>query len=328
MINMSTLDELKKTLGERAKEGEVLARYTTFKVGGPADLFYDAKTIDEFVLAIATARKIDVPIFILGGGSNLLIGDKGIRGFVIKNSTGAIVMRGAKGRYKSGLPTGKVFVEADSGVLMNKLVRDMIEEGFGGLEMHLGLPGTVGGAMFMNSKWTNPESYVGDVVYQATILTPKGQIQTVSRDYFHFGYDQSAIQTTGDFVLKTVFSLTATPKEKLWEIANQSVAYRRESQPQGVFSPGCTFRNISQAEAMSVPTPNHTTSAGFLVDHAGLKGRTVGGAQISPIHANFIINQNRASAADVVQLIELARAKVQEKFGVTLAEEIVRVGEF
>lgn len=321
--------ELKKIFGERAKENEILARYTTFKVGGPADLFYDVKTSNELIHAIISARKLGVPIFILGGGSNLLIGDKGIRGLVVKNSTSTIVMRGAKGSYKSGQSTsGKVFVEAEGGVLINKLVRDTIEEGLRGLEMHLGLPGTVGGAMFMNSKWTNPESYVGDVVYQATILTPKGQIQTVSRDYFHFGYDQSAIQTTGDFVLKTVFSLTATPKEKLWEIANQSVAYRRESQPQGVFSPGCTFRNISQAEAMSVPTPNHTTSAGFLVDHAGLKGRTVGGAQISPIHANFIINQNRASAADVVQLIELARAKVQEKFGVTLAEEIVRVGEF
>jgi UDP-N-acetylmuramate dehydrogenase len=322
------IQELKKILGERAKENELLARYTTFKVGGPADLFYDAKTADELTQAVISARRLSVPIFILGGGSNILIGDRGMRGLVVKNSTNAIVMRGAKGSYKSGQSTGKVFVEAESGVLINKLVRDTIEEGLGGLEMHLGLPGTVGGAMFMNSKWTKSESYVGDVVYQATILTPTGDMQTVSRDYFHFGYDQSAIQITGDLVLKIIFALTPTSKETLWEIANQSVAYRRESQPQGVISAGCTFRNISKAEALSVPTPNHTTSAGFLVDHAGLKGAIVGGAQISPIHANFIINQNHATAADVVQLIERARAKVLEKFGVTLAEEVVRVGEF
>ena len=305
-----------------------MARYATFKVGGPADVFYDAKTKEELVTAVIAARKLGIAVFVLGGGSNILIGDKGIRGLVVKNSTNAIVMRGAKGSYKSGQSTGKVFVEAESGVLINKLVRDTIEEGLGGLQMHLGLPGTVGGAMFMNSKWTKPESYVGDVVYQATILTPTGDMQTVSRDYFYFGYDHSVIQTTGDLVLSVVFALTPTPKETLWAIANQSVAYRRESQPQGVFSPGCTFRNISKAEALSVPTPNHTTSAGFLVDHAGLKGTIVGGAQISPVHANFIINQNHATASDVVQLIEMARAKVKEKFGVTLREEIVRVGEF
>ncbi len=322
------IQELKNILGERVKENELLARYTTLKVGGPADLFYDAKTTDELVHAMTSARRLDIPVFILGGGSNLLIGDKGIRGLVIKNSTNAIVMRGAKGRYTSGQATGKVFVEVDSGVLMNKLVRDTIEEGLGGLEMHLGLPGTVGGAMFMNSKWTKPESYVGDAVYQSTILTPRGEVQTVSRDYFHFGYDTSVIQKTGDFVLKIIFTLTPTPKEKLWETANQSVAYRRESQPQGVFSPGCTFRNISKADAMAVSTPNYTTSAGFLVDHAGLKGVTVGGAQISQIHANFIVNQNHATASDVVQLIERARTKVREKFGVTLVEEVVRVGEF
>jgi UDP-N-acetylmuramate dehydrogenase len=117
-------------------------------------------------------------------------------------------------------------------------------------------------------------------------------------------------------------------KEKLWSTANGSMAYRKETQPQGVFSPGCTFRNISHAEAISAGTPNLTTSAGFLVDHAGLKGKTVGEAQVSPIHANFIINKGHATAFDIVQLIEIAKAEVKKKFGIVLKEEVVRIGEF
>lgn len=326
---MNIFEELQKVLGERVREQVGLAPYTTFKIGGPADFFYDAKTVEELVAAIELARKLAIPVFVLGGGTNILIGDKGIRGFVIKNNTGAITIRGAKGTLQSGQQTkGQVFVEADSGVFMNKLVRFTVEEGLSGLQMQLGLPGTVGGAVYMNSKWTHPTGYVGDVVYQADILTPQGERKNVPKSYFQFAYDTSSIQKTGDIVLRVVFALVSDTKESLWKIANESMAYRRETQPQGVFSPGCTFRNISQAEALSVPTPNHTTSAGFLVDHAGCKGEVIGDAQISPIHANFIVNRGKATAFDVVQLIERARQRVKQQFGVTLEEEIVRVGEF
>lgn len=322
------LEKLKALLGQRVKVEEELARYTTFKVGGPADLFYEAKTIDEVVDAIKRARTLGVPVFLLGGGTNILIGDGGIRGLVIKNASSRIAIVGAKGKFEAGQNQGTVYVEADSGVIMNKLVRFTIEEGLSGLQMQLGLPGTVGGAMYMNSKWTNPESYVGDSVYQATILTRQGDVQTVPRSYFQFGYDKSILQQSQDTVLRVVFALKRAEKEILWERANAVMAYRRETQPQGVFSPGCTFRNISRSEALAVPTPNHTTSAGFLIDHAGLKGKQIGEAKISPIHANFIINLRKAKAADVVTLIETARSEVKKQFGVQLREEIVRVGEF
>lgn len=322
------LKKLKATLGERVKENEPMARYTTFKIGGPADLFYDAQTPEELVNAVLSARKLDVPVFILGGGSNILVGDRGIGGLVIKNSTDRIAIAGVKGAYKRGIQAGTVFVEADSGVEMNKLVRFTIEEGLKGIEMQLGLPGTVGGAMYMNSKWTHPAGYVGDTVYQATILTPKNTVELVPQSYFRFGYDQSIIQKSGDIVLSVVFALKQSTKEVLWEIANASMVYRHQTQPQGIKSPGCTFRNISASDAMRIPTPNHTTSGGYLVDHAGLKGLEKGDAQISPMHANFIINRGNASARDIVYLIEEARKKVKEQFGVRLVEEIVRVGEF
>lgn len=305
-----------------------MAPLTTFKIGGPADLFYEAKSVEALVEAVKQGRSLNLPITVLGGGSNVLIGDKGIRGLVIKNNTNTIAIRGMKGKVEEGTARGSVFVEADSGVSFNKLVRFTVEEGLGGLEAHLGLPGTVGGAIFMNSKWTKPASYVGDAVYQVTILTPKNNVDVVDRSYFRFAYDTSIIQKTGDIVIRVVFALTPGDKEELWKVANESIAYRRECQPQGVKSPGCTFRNISKAQAIAAATPNYTTSAGFLVDRAGIKGKSIGDAQISPIHANFIINRGQATTHDVVELIELARSRVKKQFGITLQEEIVRLGEF
>jgi UDP-N-acetylmuramate dehydrogenase len=150
----------------------------------------------------------------------------------------------------------------------------------------------------------------------------------VPRSYFKFGYDSSIIQKTGDIVLTVIFVLTSQKKEELWKIANDSIAHRRVSQPQGVQSSGCIFRNITKSQAISLATPNFTTSAGFLLDHAGLKGMRVGDAQVSPVHANFIINTGRARASDMVELIERARSAVRQKFGVILEEEIVRLGDF
>lgn len=322
------MKKLKTALGVRLRENELLARYTTFKIGGPADYFYEAQSKDEFVSAVTLARGSGLPLYIIGGGTNLLIGDKGIRGIVIKNSSQNISIRGIRGSMEPGSSKKTVFVEADAGVPMNKLVRFTIEEGLSGLEMQLGLPGSVGGAVYMNSKWTKPVGYVGDCLYQAEILTPSGERKSVAQDYFHFAYDYSSLQKTGDIVLSVTFALFQDNKEKLWETANTSIGYRRETQPQGVFSAGCTFKNISKAVALTASTPNLTTSAGFLVDNAGLKGKRLGDAEISPVHANFIINRKNATAADVVELIELAKVAVKEKFGVDLEEEIVRIGEF
>lgn len=306
------------------KRNEPLARYTTFKIGGLADYLYEAKTKEGFIDAIQLARREQLPLFILGGGTNILIGDNGIRGLVVKNSTQTISIRGVKG----SMTKKTVFVEADSGVPMNKLVRFTLEEGLSGLEMQLGLPGSVGGAVYMNSKWTKPEGYVGDPVYQATIVTPAGEVTNVVREYFKFAYDYSTIQKSGDIVVSVTFQLITGDKEQLWQVANSSIAYRRETQPQGVCSAGCMFKNISKAEALTHATPSLTTSAGFLVDHAGLKGEKAGDAQISPIHANFIVNLGNATASQVVELIERARSAVKEKFGVELEEEIQRVGDF
>ncbi len=317
-----------RTYPGKIKINEPLGRYTTFKIGGPADLFFDARTTEELTEIVTAARKLSLPVFVLGGGTNILIGDKGIRGMVVKNNTSTIVTRGARGEVIGGKSYSRVYVEADSGVLINKLVRVTVDEGLAGLEMHLGLPGSVGGAVYMNSKWTHPDGYVGDAVYQAEILTPGGNIQTVPHSYFKFGYDMSHIQKSRDIVMRIVFSLIRDTKERLWTIANESIAYRRQTQPQGVFSAGCTFKNISKTQAMTSHLPNGATSAGFLVDHAGCKGVHIGDAEISTVHANFIINHGHATAVDVIQLIDRAKEQVKRQYGVLLEEEIQRIGEF
>lgn len=320
--------KLQTILGDRVKVDHPLGPMTTFKIGGPADLYYEARTADELAMAVKSARELGVQLFILGGGSNIVISDKGIRGLVIKNITRQIIIKGVKSLKQNGVEKKTVFVEAESGVPVNLLVRFTVDEGLSGLHMHLGLPGSIGGAVYMNSKWTHPNGYVGDAVYQARIITPTGEEKIVPQSYFRFAYDTSTIQETKDVVISVVFALDADVKDTLWAIANDSIAHRKNTQPQGVFTAGCTFRNLSQAEALSAATPDGTMSAGYLIDHAGLKGKTVGGAMISPMHANFIVNTGKATAKDVIELIEIARAKVKEQFGVTLQEEIERIGDF
>lgn len=322
------IKKLQQKFGTNLREHVLLAPFTTFHIGGPADYFLETRSQDDLAQAIILARELHVPFFILGGGSNILIGDKGFRGLVIKNATHAIAIKGAKGAISGGVKTGSVFVEADSGVPFNLLVRFTIDEGLQGLEMHLGLPGSVGGAVYMNSKWMNSPSYVGDAVYQARILTPKNEINTVPKGYFRFEYGKSVIQKSGDIILSVVFELNRGDKNVLWKRANESIEYRKNTQPQGIQTAGCIFKNITPSEAILAQTPDHTTSSGYLIDHAGGKDLSVGGAKVSPVHANFIVNTGNATASDVLQLMSIISERVLKQFGVTLKEEVIRIGEF
>jgi len=321
-------EELKKKLGDKVKENEPLAFYTTYKVGGPADLFYNATSIEELEKAITLARDLNIPFFILGGGSNILIGDKGFRGLVIKNTSSGISINGMTGKMKDSTDKRLVYLKVDSGVPMNKLVRFTIEEGLSGLEMHLGLPGSVGGAIAMNSKWMKPPGFVGDCLYRALILTPDNELKHVDKAYFHFSYGYSILQKNSDVLLQVIFALEKKDKDALWNQANESITYRRDSQPQGVHTAGCIFKNISPALAITHSTPDHQTSAGYLLDKSGCVGLKVGQAEVSDVHANFIITKPGATASDVIELIDLMKRNVKKTFGITLLEEILKIGEF
>lgn len=321
------LQELEKNLGAgRVRVGEVMSAHTTFKIGGPAQFYFEANTIDDLVNAVKTANKLDLPFFVFGGGSNIIVSDNGIKGLVIKNNCRKFTVSKMSGSVR-GKKVGvdKALVAAESGALMNQLVRFTIDQGLQGLEYQLGLPGTVGGAIYMNSNFPKKGAYAGDSLYQAKLITREGEIKEVSNSYFQFGYDKSILQETGEIVLSVVFRFKPADKKILWEKGMEALNYRSLTQPKGA-SAGCTFRNISVVDAVRIPTPQQITSAGYLVDKAGLKGKRIGDAMISPLHANFILNFGRAHAQDVTSLVKLAKDEVYKKFGVNLQLEVKTVG--
>lgn len=321
------ISSLKNELGEnRIKVNEPMSLHTTFKIGGPAEYYFEAHAVEEIVSAVRFAKQHGISFFVVGGGSNMIVSDRGIKGLVIKNNCRRFEVLGVTGKVKNQkIGVDKAMVFAESGVIMNQLVRYTIDQGLGGLEYQLGLPGTVGGGVYMNSNFPRKGVYVGDVLSKATLLTPEGEIKEVSHDYFHFAYDKSILQTTGEIVLSVVFGLKPAEKKELWTRGTEALEYRVSTQPKGA-SAGCTFRNISTDEALRVPTPATITSAGYLIDKAGLKGKRVGDAMISDMHANFILNMGQAKAEDVVGLVRLIKEEVYKKFSVHLALEVKTVG--
>ncbi len=295
---------------ERVRAEEPLAPYTTFKVGGPAEWFLEARSSDEIVAALRMAHAGGVRVTLLGGGSNVLVGDRGVRGLVIRPRGGIIEQIGTER------------VRADAATTINGLVRWTIQRGIAGLEAWAGTPGTVGGAIFGNAHFGG--RLIGELVESARLAGVDGETRDLSRDEMEFGYDRSRLQKTGEVLLSAVFHVSTGDPAALRDIARQSLAYRKKTQPLDTPSAGCIFQNPERAEVpVDIPA-----SAGALVDRAGLKGTARGDARVSPTHGNFIVNEGRATAADIRSLIDLCRARVSERFGVALQEEIVYLGEF
>ncbi len=303
-----------------------MSAHTTFKLGGPAEYYFAAETIEDLVNAVTAANAVGISLFIFGGGSNIIVADKGIKGLVVKNNCRRFGIISMIGKIKNQkIDVNKALVYAEGGVIMNQLVRYTIEQGFSGLEYQLGLPGTVGAGVFLNSNFPKKSAFVGDAVYKVKLITREGQIREEERGYFRFAYDKSILQETGEIVLSVIFRLTPEDKKVLWEKGMEALQYRNETQPKGA-SAGCTFRNIGILAAMQIPTPGRTTSAGYLIDKAGLKGKRIGEAMISDKHANFILNMGNARSSDVVALVDLMKTEVRKKFGVDLTMEVYKVG--
>ncbi|MEX2028345.1 MAG: UDP-N-acetylmuramate dehydrogenase [Candidatus Curtissbacteria bacterium] len=326
-------DEIKNTLGPlRVFENEPLSAHTYFRIGGPAKLFFEAKSLDDLKLAIKTAKENKIPFMVLGGGANVLVSDKGFNGLVIKNRADGIKLVGLKGTIgKTGAGIKSALVWAASGTPMNQLARFTIDQGLEGLEFLLSVPGTVGGGLKINAHFEVEQgNFIGNRVASATLLNPKnGEVKNVDQPYFEFAYDHSKIQDTGEVVLEAVFRLDrAQDPAGLWQRAMDNVKRRNAEQPVGIACSGCVFRNISPEDAVRLRTPNLTTSTGYIIDSLGLKGTKIGGAQVSSHHANFILNTADATATDVIELINLIKTKAKETYGLDLKEEIFRIGDF
>jgi UDP-N-acetylmuramate dehydrogenase len=303
-------ETLRHAFGDRVQANVALAPFTTFRVGGPADWLFEPRSQDEIITALQLAHQAGVPVTLLGGGSNVLIADAGIRGLVLRPRGGAVDA------------IGHDRVRADAAVTINGLVRWTINHGRAGLEAWAGTPGTVGGAIFGNAHFAG--RLIGDLVERVRLASRDGSVQEVPVSAMAFGYDRSRLQSTGEILLTADFLVTDGEPAALRAIARESLAYRKRTQPLDTPSAGCIFQNPEPGRD-AVPD-GMPWSAGALVDRAGLKGAGVGGARVSPTHGNFIVNDGRATAREISQLIEQCRTAVRERFGIELREEIVRLG--
>lgn len=296
----------------RVRANVPLAPLTTFRVGGPAEWLLETRSSDEIVHALDLARERQVPATILGGGSNVLVADLGVRGLVIRPRGGDV--HAEDGRH----------VRADAAVTINGLVRWAINHGRAGLEAWAGTPGTVGGAVFGNAHYGG--RLIGDLITSARLATRSGGTIDVEAEQMAFGYDRSRLQDTGEILLSAVFRVSAGEPAALRATARASLAFRKRTQPLDSPSAGCIFQNPEPGR--DIVPDGIPWSAGALVDRAGLKGTAVGGARVSPTHGNFIVNEGTATAADIKRLIDRCRREVHKRFGVVLREEIVYLGDF
>jgi UDP-N-acetylmuramate dehydrogenase len=304
---------LRAALGpERVREHAPLAPLTTLRVGGPADVLAEVRGADEALAALRLAREAGAPVFWLGGGSNLLVGDRGVHGLVVRWHGGCVVS------------PSEDRVRADAGVTINGLVRHTIAHGQAGLAEWAGTPGTVGGAVRGNAHFQG--RMISERIVSVRLAAPDGSVSEVAGGEMEFGYDRSRLQRTGEMALAADFRVSPGEPQALREEARRSLAFRKRTQPLALPSAGCVFQNPDPARVRlpeGVPA-----SAGALVDAVGLKGASCGGARVSPVHANFVVNEGGASARDVANLIARMRDAVAERFGIELEEEIVRAGEF
>jgi UDP-N-acetylmuramate dehydrogenase len=295
---------------EHFRGGVPLAPLTTFHVGGPAEWLADVRTVEEARALLAAAASAGVPVSILGGGSNVLVADAGVRGLVVRLHLTGITQ-----------PTADC-VRAEAGVSINGLVRWTVGRGLSGIEAWAGTPGTVGGAIYGNAHWSGQN--ISELVTRVLLLSPAGIATEVPAADMGFAYDTSRLQKSRETLVWAELAVGRGSVEALRERARASLHYRKRTQPLAMPSAGCIFQNpVAESDRVPIGIP---ASAGALIDRAGLKGHRIGGAQVSITHANFIVNDGTATAADIRALVELARVTVARTFGVMLRDEIVYLG--
>ncbi len=281
---------------------ENMSRHTSFHIGGPADVLAQPSTEEELAALLRVAKANDVPVTLIGNGSNLLVRDKGIRGIVIQLGN----------MFKDVHASDHVLVFG-SGVSLAIASRIAAEHGLTGLEFAVGIPGSIGGAVYMNAGAYDGE--MSNVVTSVRVMDYDGKVQEITAEKLDFGYRHTALQGSGDIVLQVICDLADGDKNEIKSKMEDFNNRRRTKQPLEYPSAGSMFKR----------PPGYF--AGTLIDQTGLKGYTVGGAQVSPKHAGFVVNVGGATASDVLQLIADVQEKVQAAHGVHLEPEVLILGE-
>lgn len=282
------------------REGEPLKNHSMLRVGGPADLFYELTNIEELPQLLTLAEENQIPYKIIGRGTNILFTDRGFRGLIIKNLTCEHSVNGNE-------------ITADGGLLLSQIIKISVENNLTGLEQLYGLPGTIGGAVFGNAGI--PGTEIGKFVKNVVLFDVGSGIQEIPGDQINFSYRHSSIQNERKIIMRVTLTLLPGEEQKSKDLIKKIDIIRRGKQPTG-YSAGSFFKN---------PMPDK--SAGYLIEQVGLKGYSIGDAQISPKHANFLMNKKNATADEILRLADLAKQKVKDKFGINLETEVKIVGD-
>ncbi len=324
---MKIIEEFKK-LGGEIKENEVLAPYTTFKIGGPARYFYKAKNDDDFVKAIATANEYNLPYFVLAGGSNILVSDDGFNGLAIKKKNDVLPRE-----FKIEGDT----IICDALVKLSVLVEATAEAGLTGLEWAAGIPGTVGGAIRGNAGAYGGQ--ISDIIVNTKTVCDfkEGEVKKIQKKDLGFDYRTSIYKKSHKkcIILSTEIKLAEGNKEKIRKKI-KNVLYRRQSSsvPQYPCA-GCIFKNpvVQNSELLEqfekdngIKPRDNKIPAGYLIDRMGLKGKKIGSAEISDKNANFILNTGGATAHHVITLISYIKQQTRDTYGIQLEEEVELIG--
>ena len=298
-------------------ENEPMNKRTSFKVGGPVRYFVKAESLDDLKKALDLAREKGIPFFILGNGTNLLVSDKGFDGVIITLA----------GDFSSIEDLGNGAFKVGAAIPLGRFARSVLKQGFASIHKLAGIPGTLGGAIYMNAGAYGQE--IGTSCTQVTVLDSDGNIREFAASECGFGYRQSifqknnAIILSATFLLPTAASLGKTTADLEAELA-ECMAKRKASQPLNMPNAGSTFKRLSVGAA---DTPAQI-APGYYIEQAGLKGYRIGDAEVSTVHANFIVNAGGAAASNIKQLSEFVQQNVTEKFGIELHREIILLGDF
>lgn len=293
-------------MGEEVRIEEELSKYTTFKIGGKADLFCLVKSEDILIRAVKVADELEIPFVVMGSGSNILVSDEGYRGLVIKNEN--------KEKIEI-FDENKIFV--NSGVSLSELLEFSADNSLAGLDLLAGIPGSVGGAIYMNAGAFG--CTIGEHILSGKVIDKSGNLYELNKGEFSFGYRSSRLQKSGEILVSIVLKLIKGEKEKIYNKINEIIEIRRKKHPdKTVPCAGSYFKNIIISGQMEKREP-----AGFYLEKAGLKGMQCGGAKVFEKHANFIINTGEAKSSDVLKLARIMKDKVKKLFGIELNEEVV-----
>lgn len=298
-------------------ENEPMCKHTSFKVGGPVRYFAKAETVEDLKTAMTLACEKSLPYFILGNGTNLLVSDKGYDGVVITLA----------GFFSTIEDLGNGAFKVGAAVPLGRFARTTIKQGFAGIHKLAGIPGTLGGAIYMNAGAYGQE--IGNCCTMVTVLDDDGSTRDIATADCAFGYRQSIFQKNKATILSATFQLPAASAEgkavaDLEAELAECMAKRKASQPLNMSNAGSTFKRL---ESGAADTPTQI-APGYYIEQAGLKGQRIGGAEVSTLHANFIVNAGGATACDIKTLSEYVQQKVADKFGIQLKREIILLGEF